>query len=60
MSNTLKRKLFRHKYQIATKQVPGAVLGGLPFIGPVLGAVGRYTVKPVFNALSAAARTSQL
>tara|TARA_R100000426_G_scaffold40956_1_gene31673 strand:+ start:88 stop:2592 length:2505 start_codon:yes stop_codon:yes gene_type:complete len=57
MSKVLKRKLFRHKYQIATNQVPGALLGGIPFIGPALGAVGRYTVKPVFNALSAAART---
>jgi len=55
MSKVLKRKLFRHKYQIATNQVPGAVYGS--FIAPVLGAVGRYTVKPVFNALSAAART---
>lgn len=54
MSKVLKRKLFRHKYQIATNQVPGALLGG---ILPALGAVGRYTVKPVFNALSAAART---
>ena len=57
MSKVLKRKLFRHKYQIATNQVPGALLGGIPFIGPALGAVGRYTVKPVFNALRKAAQT---
>lgn len=55
MSKVLKRKLFRHKYQIATNQVPGAVIGS--FIAPVLGAVGRYTVKPVFNALRKAAQT---
>jgi hypothetical protein len=34
MSKTLKRKLFRHKYQIATKQVPGHVVGTL--INPLM------------------------
>ena len=34
MSKTLKRKLFRHKYQIATKQVPGHMVGAL--INPLM------------------------
>ena len=51
MSKVLKRKLFRHKYQIATNQVPGHLLGNL------IATTARYTVKPVFNALSAAVRT---
>jgi len=56
MSNTLKRKLFRHKYQIATKQVPGHVLGNLiqlgakvaPYLSPYAMGI-RQAAQPVMQ-----------
>ena len=56
MSKTLKRKLFRHKYQIATKQVPGHFLGNLiqlgsrvaPYLSPYAMGI-RQAAQPVMQ-----------